>query len=383
MTEYAHCRLAGSNDRGSLTKEEEWRIFKKIMPERMGLFRPFYGPIQVGCYSQIVIASVNNYKPFYGDIVKDIESELMLFVKVKEVSPLISTPEFPLDGKNIKDTKIGNKMLDDLAESCGHYYKLPKKSLEKKKRLPLPLQERCDDILLNIITKRSEVEEYLIRTINTIPDDIGPDAVIFKFKKLSNLAPTITTIDLMSMLLSTPLLLTYNPYFTEEACGCIISDVILWLQLCVLEDKLKRILKLCENANGDEQLIQELEVKRNWSVKEHTEWLVFEVEGCLQIRPKQYDVAKSLIDNPGAIVQLNMGEGKTRVILPLLILYWGSNKEDNDCIIRLTFLTQLLGEAFSYLHQYLSASILGRKLFLLPFSRDVDLTVERVRAIEV
>jgi hypothetical protein len=65
----------------------------------------------------------------------------------------------------------------------------------------------------------------------------------------------------------------------------------------------------------------------------------------------------------GAIVQLNMGEGKTRVILPLLIMFWGSNTEDNDSIIRLTFLTQLLGEAFSYLYQYLSASILGRKLF--------------------
>jgi len=28
--------------------------------------------------------------------------------------------------------------------------------------------------------------------------------------------------------------------------------------------------------------------------------------------------------NPGAILQLNMGEGKTRVILPMLILHWAN-----------------------------------------------------------
>jgi hypothetical protein len=60
----------------------------------------------------------------------------------------------------------------------------------------------------------------------------------------------------MSISLTHPLLLTNNPYLSEEACVCIISDMILWLQLCVLEDKLRRILKLCENTDSDEQLIQ-------------------------------------------------------------------------------------------------------------------------------
>jgi hypothetical protein len=30
--------------------------------------------------------------------------------------------------------------------------------------------------------------------------------------------------------------------------------------------------------------------------------------------------------NPGAIMQLNMGEGKTRVILPMLALHWADGK---------------------------------------------------------
>lgn len=61
---------------------------------------------------------------------------------------------------------------------------------------------------------------------------------------------------------------------------------------------------------------------RTWDVTQHPKWLVFEVEGQLQIRPAQYDIAQHLLTHPGAIVQLNMGEGKTRVILPMLALQW-------------------------------------------------------------
>jgi hypothetical protein len=52
--------------------------------------------------------------------------------------------------------------------------------------------------------------------------------------------------------------------------------------------------------------------------------LVFEVEGRLQIRPNQHALAQTLLaggpDGCGPIAQLNMGEGKTRVILPMMIL---------------------------------------------------------------
>ncbi len=44
----------------------------------------------------------------------------------------------------------------------------------------------------------------------------------------------------------------------------------------------------------------------------------------------------------------------------------------------LTFLSTLLDEAHAYLHGALCAGVLGRKLFTLPFHRDVDLTPARV-----
>jgi hypothetical protein len=71
-------------------------------------------------------------------------------------------------------------------------------------------------------------------------------------------------------------------------------------------------------------ILQELLTHRTWDVTRHPQWLVFEAEGRLQIRPAQHALAVTLLDGedggPGPIAQLNMGEGKTRVILPMVIL---------------------------------------------------------------
>ena len=48
-------------------------------------------------------------------------------------------------------------------------------------------------------------------------------------------------------------------------------------------------------------LLQELQVHRTWSVDEHPQWLVFEAEGGIQIRPQQYWIVHHLMNNPGAI----------------------------------------------------------------------------------
>jgi hypothetical protein len=48
--------------------------------------------------------------------------------------------------------------------------------------------------------------------------------------------------------------------------------------------------------------------------------------------------------------------------------------------VRLNLLPTLLDEAHGYLHRFMSASVLGRKLFRLPFSRDVQITVQGVKA---
>jgi hypothetical protein len=67
---------------------------------------------------------------------------------------------------------------------------------------------------------------------------------------------------------------------------------------------------------------QDLQFSRTFDPERHPEWLVFEVEGQLQIRPNQQWIAQHLLTEQGSIDQLNMGEGKTRVIMPMLALEW-------------------------------------------------------------
>ena len=145
--------------------------------------------------------------------------------------------------------------------------------------------------------------------------------------------------------------------------------------------RLKALLYECNEAQqnpgmgAELRLLQELEVYRTWSVDEHPLWLAFEVIAQLQIRPIQYTIAKKMIEGVengtlGPVTQLNMGEGKTRVILPMLVMQ-GRN---SDKLVRLNFLTPLLQEAFEYMHNVLCASIIGIPIFHHPFNRDVKLT---------
>jgi hypothetical protein len=134
----------------------------------------------------------------------------------------------------------------------------------------------------------------------------------FEFLRLGYSVPLIAQRDLLRIALDSKIVRYFNPFLSVSSQDVIFNDILLWLQLCVLEDKVARITKF--NTHGlVDSLVQEIVVNRTWNVQEYPYWLVFEVEGQLQIRPQQYAVAFELIRNPGSILQLNMGEGKTEL----------------------------------------------------------------------
>ena len=160
-----------------------------------------------------------------------------------------------------------------------------------------------------------------------------------------------------------------NPLLTVDACKRIKQHALFWQELCVLQDKLSRCIVRCNAGTANRSagmdaslsaLEQELRNKRAWEPSQHPEWLAFEVLQGLEIRHRQYVVAKHMLDNhgspgmgeqaKGAIIQLNMGEGKTRVILPMLVLALCGRGE----LVRLNFLQELLPEAVDYLHSCLT-----------------------------
>ena len=148
----------------------------------------------------------------------------------------------------------------------------------------------------------------------------------------------------------------------------LVALVFEWQKICVLQDKISRCQYRCKCVTATHMdtstaaLAAELGNRRTWDPVQQPAWLAFEVLHGLEIRERQATVAQHMLqhhggpgmaeEERGAILQLNMGEGKTRVILPMLVLALCGRGE----VVRLNFLQELLPEAVDYLHSCLTGA---------------------------
>jgi hypothetical protein len=283
----------------------------------------------------------------------------------------------PLDAKiPIGKSKLGVLLLEQLQLSWNAHNEIEAVCLDKSLEEARSFLEVLISLLLH---ERRKLEGDLIDAIEWIqfrPAEQTQHSIMERvvrtkmgLRKIGNLIPSLTIRDLASSACTPTELRGFNPFLSKSSMATLRLGILQWLQLCVLEDTLQRMHSLAVQGN-EPSLVSELqETERTWSVQEYPQWLVFEVEQQLQIRKIQVVVAQHLIRNPASIAQLNMGEGKTRVILPMLVLHLG------QCgyLVRLHVLLPLLGEFYHYIHRRLTASLLQVRIFLLPFYRDVQL----------
>lgn len=115
----------------------------------------------------------------------------------------------------------------------------------------------------------------------------------------------------------------------------------------------------------------------NWLPCDYPQWLLFEIENNLTIRRIQIKVAKNMIQpqsNVHSVMQLNMGEGKTAVIVPLLCAIL-SNK---SCVCQVTVLKPLFKSNLKSLRTCLGG-MLNHRVFVFPCRRDMIFTEENVQ----
>lgn len=165
-----------------------------------------------------------------------------------------------------------------------------------------------------------------------------------------------------------------NPLLTEDARRRTVSLSLEWQALCVLESKIVRCISYTRSPHP-EALAEELGNQRIWNPASQPAWLAFEVLQGIEIRQRQAIVAQHILDNPGrkgvspddrgAVLQLNMGEGKTRVISPMVVLAGCASGR----YIELVYPTQyLLGDAIQVLHPCLTGERLPETLGSLQVS---------------
>lgn len=118
--------------------------------------------------------------------------------------------------------------------------------------------------------------------------------------------------------------------------------------------------------------------REGWNSSDHPEWLLLEIENNFTIRRIQATVAQQLLSTTdgNAILQLNMGEGKSSVIIPMI----SSAMADGKRLARVVILRPLLRQTQSLLTQRLGG-LLGRRIYHLGFHRQTPVdarTVERL-----
>ncbi|KAK7053180.1 hypothetical protein VNI00_003799 [Paramarasmius palmivorus] len=155
--------------------------------------------------------------------------------------------------------------------------------------------------------------------------------------------------------------------------------------LCVLARSillLQRARRLCRlwHTGQVEDFWKEMEVPAAMiQLVEDPDWLLIQVDGDFLVRPVQFAVANEMISPPGmqnAVLQLNMGEGKSSVIIPMV----AASVADRNRLARVIALKPLTAQMFSLLVQRLSG-LTNRRILHLPFSRDVDASQTQVQVI--
>ncbi|KAG9237428.1 hypothetical protein BJ875DRAFT_370034 [Amylocarpus encephaloides] len=187
--------------------------------------------------------------------------------------------------------------------------------------------------------------------------------------QVAQLIPRISPISILSLLVSSNVDRSSNTWLHSFVkYGLSITNVQSAKRLVAAADKKFELLNEIENSGYE-----------TWNPLEHPQWLLFEIENDIHIRKRQTSVAQEMM-NPSSetnsVVQLNMGEGKSSVIVPMIAV------ELADCtrLVRVVVLKPLAIQSFHQLARQLGG-MLNRRVYYLPVSRSLDLNLSQAQQI--
>ena len=145
--------------------------------------------------------------------------------------------------------------------------------------------------------------------------------------------------------------------------------------------QLQHAIRINKLVNFDEELINELGnvAHRNWSPYEFPETLLFEIENGIIVRERQESIACQMRDPPklsNAVMQLNMGEGKSTVIVPTVAAALADGTRLVRVIVAKPQSKQMLEILISKL-----GGMLDRRIYHMPISRSLKFDIGDANAL--
>ena len=108
---------------------------------------------------------------------------------------------------------------------------------------------------------------------------------------------------------------------------------------------------------------------RNWDPMKYPRSLLMEIDNNLLVRPVQTKIVSEMMcpsSKENTVLQLNMGEGKSSVIVPIVTAELADGKK----LVRVVVLKPLSTQMFRLLVQKLGR-LVDRRIYYMPFSRDI------------
>ena len=219
--------------------------------------------------------------------------------------PIAHAHSFPFDIPS--SPKLERDMMDELRESWDAH--MHSRSVLRTASLTLSCNNELNRIQRGVVELRRKIENFAIDALNQVPEQTSfhwHDKAQ-RILRVAGRVPTAVAVDLAKIAVDPSMIASFNSMIKDKSC--LLESISIWLQLCVYEDKLTRLLSFSKSG-FIEGVMTEFDIRTVWDTSKYPCWLVFEVENGIQIRPDQYKVAQHLIDNPGDVIQLNMGLGK-------------------------------------------------------------------------
>ena len=231
---------------------------------------------------------------------------------------------------------------------------------DRRETIDLPKSDEIKQILSSLREESRQIRRLLIKSIKL------SNEILFDIGLMMRLTPTV----LISLLLqrTTNSEKVSSLSLTNNQCTLLGGLMVNW----TLEQRLERALVFAYN-NQTEEFEKEISnvPHVNWKPSEHLSWLILELEMNITIRKIQVDVARHMMQSnrmKNLVMQMNMGEGKTSVILPMLALSLSSS---SSTLVRMIVLKSLFPMNYQSLKHKLGG-LLNRRIFPFASRRDMN-----------
>ncbi|KAI6110733.1 hypothetical protein EDD17DRAFT_1828231 [Pisolithus thermaeus] len=157
--------------------------------------------------------------------------------------------------------------------------------------------------------------------------------------------------------------------------------LIKFAKLALECQRARRMLAL-EKHGEAEDLHKEMENAGcdGWEAESYVDWLLIQLDGDFLLRRVQVDITLEMIaphSGKNTVLQLNMGEGKSSVIVPATASVLGDGRK----LVRVVVPKALASQMFHLLVDRLGG-LANRRIFYLPFSRSLHINRSGARAIQ-